>query len=165
MATKRPPKKKAKAPSKKRGQQILLKIPVTYGNLNVGDKTASLGVKVDRANLTLGKADNELCQMRVEATITAKPKGVRNADQGSLNGMEDDTSVSGSFDIGNLSVSDKRIGFGLKVGLKGFEVEELAKFAKREGWVEIHASEDIPDEEKEDETKPDEEKTEAGATS
>lgn len=134
---------------KKPESDALLELPVSFGNLNVGDETARLGVSVSRGALTVSQADKHLCGKRLTGEILARTNGAQ-ADQGALPGLVDDITVEGVFDVGGFTASPKKIGFGLTFLLSASDVTQLARFARREGRVTITGIENIPDDEADD---------------
>lgn len=128
-----------------------LEIPVAFGNLNVGDKTARLGITISRGNMTPSKADKTLCGRRLSGKIVAVPEGVQ-AENEPLPGMEGDIEVKGIFDVKGFGVTSKHITAGLTFAIKGMDVAELAHFAKREGRVVVDKIEEIDEEEESEES-------------
>lgn len=137
--------KTARKPRPKKAASSVIDVPVSFGGVSIGDKTARLGVSVDRNDLTLAQADKNLCGRRLTGTVVAKPPG-DNADQGALPGLEDDTTLQGVFDVKRFGVDESAISFGLTFAVKGLDVASLAHFAKRNGRFQVFEVEAIPDE-------------------
>jgi hypothetical protein len=138
---------------KKTREAETLTYPVAYGNVNIGDKTARLGVSISRANLTVNQADKLFCERRVKLRIIARPAHAA-AEQPTLPGMpEVDFEISATADTKGYSADGKKIGFGLTFVLSGLDIPTLSHFAKREGMLYIEGISDLPAEEegKEDE--------------
>src|SRR5262245_62146532 len=93
------------------GKKKLMELPVQYGNVNIGDKTARIGCNVKRPTLTPTIADKNLCDKRLTAKILARTSG--GADQESIPGMDQDVNVEAVFDCKGFGVSKKAISFGL----------------------------------------------------
>ncbi len=129
---------------KKTESANLLDLTVAFGNISVGDKTARVGVEIDRGDLSVSAADKNLCEKRLTGTIIAKPPGVK-GDQGAFPGMEDDTEMTGIFDVKGVAFSSDQIRIGLTFALASIHVETLAKFAKRAGRLVVQAVDDIPE--------------------
>jgi hypothetical protein len=125
-------------------KELLLDIPVAFGNVSIGDLTARLGVTIDRGSLTVSKADKDLCCRRLTGKIIARPNGVK-GDQDPLPGVGDDFELKGIFDVKGFSTTGKKIGVGLTFSLDGIDVSNLAHFAKREGMLQVDGIEDLPE--------------------
>lgn len=110
----------------------VLDLPVTFGNISIGDKTARVGVTVMREQLSLSQADRNLCERRLNGKIISRPAG-DNPDQASLPGMAFETTLEGVFDVKGFSVSKEALGFGLTFAIAEIDVSNLAHFAKRGG--------------------------------
>lgn len=122
----------------------VLDLAVSYGNVNIGDKTARIGITVARSVLKVTVADKQLCEKRLAGCMVAK-RG--NPDQPTFNGMEDDLELTVMFDVKGFNVSADHISFGLTFALKSVDVQTLAQFAKREGQLIITSIEAIPEDE------------------
>lgn len=133
-------KRKAKGDS----DQIYLELPVSYGNVSIGDQTIRLSLTVNRSKLPLSSADKVLCGKRLEGTILAR-SGDGQAEQKSLEGIEDaDIILTGTFDVKRFSVSGKNISFGLTFNKNSVDKEKLACFAQREGMFTVEGIGSIP---------------------
>lgn len=132
--------------AKKKAPSSVLELPVSFGNVSIGDKTARIGVTVDRSNITVKKADDSICEKRLTGQIIAKPNGEA-PDQGRLQGMErlGDSELDATFDVKGFSVTKDALSFGLTFLLGSVDVAELASFAKREGRLIIEDAEEIPE--------------------
>lgn len=124
----------------------LLELPVSYGNVNIGDEIARLTIKFTRTALALGKADQTFCGKRLTGRIVARA-GDAQGEQDSLPGAEDDAELTGSFDVTALSVTRKTISTGLSFSIASIQVETLARFAKRQGVLIVDEIGDIPEDE------------------
>jgi hypothetical protein len=135
--------------AKKAAAEVVLELPVSFGNLSVGDKTASIGVTVDRKKLRIGQADNHFCGNRLDGEILLLRDGEA-PDQGHLDGFDKhERQLSGSFDVKGFRVSEKLIAFQLVWPLKDLDIEELCHFAKRSGELRVNTVGKIPDEDEE----------------
>ena len=131
----------------KKNKESVMELPVSYGGLSVGDKTARIGVSISRGNLSITKADKAFCCKRLDVSIKAMSNGAQ-ADNQPLPGMEgSDWEVGGVADVKGWSTNGKSITFGLTFNLENVEVETLSHFPKREGTLVVDAVEDIPEEE------------------
>lgn len=132
--------------------EAVMELPVSFGNVNVGDKTARLGISIDREHMkNLKDADRSLCGRRLTGSITVAPAGDQEG-QGTLPGMEDlgKIKLDGIFDCKSLNVSPKAIGTGLTFNLKGLDISTLTHFAKRQGLLTVLTVEDLPEDEPSD---------------
>jgi len=116
-------------------------IPVEYGNVNIGDQVARISMKIDRAKIDDMKALSLLCARRLTGTITVANT---DADPRQKNFFETaSASIEGSFDTKRVSVGPNDFGTGITVALAEIDAEELAKFAKKRGFIWIDNSEPI----------------------
>jgi hypothetical protein len=121
----------------------MLDLQVAFGQVSIGDKTARIGIQIDRGQLTPTQADKNLCELRLAGKIIAKPID-QNPDQQTFPGMELETELAGTFDVKGFSVTRDTIGLGLTFALKSVEIDKLAHFAKRSGRLIVNSVEDIP---------------------
>lgn len=120
-----------------------LELPVVYGVVSFGDKTARIGLTVHRGNLTVTQADKLLVGRRLTCTILARSTG--HAGQESLPGFEEaDPVISGIADVKGIGVGPKNISFGLTFALDGLDNATLSHFSKREGVFTVTEIADIP---------------------
>ncbi len=125
----------------------LLELPVAFGGVSVGDKTARIGCAVDRGEaLGIAEADRHLCEQRLTVRMLARPAG-DNHDQDRLPGMDDDEKLDAVVDVKGFSVSKDSISFGLTFAIASVDVGALAHFAKRAGKLVVTCAEDIPEKE------------------
>lgn len=122
----------------------VLDIPVAFGNVSIGDKTARIGITVDRSSLSVSQADKNLCEKRLSGRIVSKPAGDA-PDQASFPGMEFTTALEGVFDVKGFSVSKDSLGFGLTFAIASVDVSSLAHFAKRAGNLVVADVSAIPE--------------------
>ena len=123
--------------------ECILELPVTFGNLSIGETTARLGIRVSRGNLTVSKADKHLCCKRLSCTIIARSNGAQ-ADQESLPGIDaGDEEINAVCDVKGYSVGGKTISLGLTLMLSMVSIEKLSHFPKREGRVLIESAVEI----------------------
>ncbi len=135
--------------AKKKGPaafDCLLDLPVQFGNVNCGDKTARIGITLDRGGdqLTIAQADKQLVERRLTVRMVARPPG-DNHDQDRLPGMDDDEKLDAVVDVKGFSVSKDTISFGLTFAIASVDVGALAHFAKRAGKLVVTCAEDIPE--------------------
>lgn len=124
-------------------------IPCAYGNVNVGDRTVAISVSVDRKRLSLDDADR-LCGKRLTGRLNAVP-GNDNPDQGTLDGMDAEETLSGVFDVKRFGFSPKAVTTTLSFLIESIDLPTLCSFAKRAGAVVVEDVADIPEDEAGDE--------------
>jgi hypothetical protein len=126
-----------------------LTLPVAYGNVSVGDKTARIGLTIHRGNLNITAADKTFTDKRLSCEITAKPNGDA-PGQNTLPGMEGSgiASLTGVADVKGIRATGSAFNIGLTFNLKMIDVKTLAGFAKREGDLIVNGIEEIPEEDK-----------------
>ncbi len=129
--------------AKQKKTDAVLELPVAYGRVGFGDRTASVGMSIDRANLEAQLADQSFCCRRLTGTIMRQPRGW-DAAQKPLPGTADDMELSGIFDVASLSLTSKKIGMTLTFALDGLDVQRLASFAKCEGRITITGIAPLP---------------------
>jgi hypothetical protein len=126
-----------------------LTLPVAYGNVSVGDKTARISLTIHRGNLAITKADATFTDKRLSWEIKARPNGDA-PGQAALPGMEGSgiMSLTGVADVKGIRATGSAFAIGLTFNLKSIDVKTLAGFAKREGDLIVNGIEEIPDEDK-----------------
>jgi hypothetical protein len=133
--------------AKQKDPDVLLELPVSYGNVAVGENVIRLGAAVSRSNMKIAQADRHLCEQRLKVKLIACPKG-STADQGVLPGMPSgDTEIKTVVDILSYGVNGKRISFGMKMMRGMVRLTDIADFAKRDGRILVYEIEKIPEEE------------------
>ena len=134
--------KKTKQPEAK-----VLDLEVAFGGVSIGDKTARIGVSVERSEISVTQADRNICGRRLTGAILARPNN-DNPDQAVMDGFDDEINLTGIFDVKQIGITPKAVGFGLTFNLQGLDVANLAMFAKRGGHLKIDNVEDIPEAER-----------------
>ena len=120
----------------------LLDLPVSFGDVGIGERTARVGVSVSREELSLSGADKQVCGRRLIGKIVAKDNGAH-GDQGNLSGFED-AEVMGAFDVKRIGVTPKDLSFNLAFNIEDIDVGILGKFAQRNGRLIVGSVEKIP---------------------
>lgn len=129
------------------GNGSVLNVPVEFGGVSIGDQTASVGCRIDRAQMKLGEVDKCLCGKR----LTGKIQIDRNADdspgQQTLPGIERDSGpqVPGSFDVKRIGMSPKDYSFRATFSLGEINIEDLSHFAKAKGRLIVEGIGEIPE--------------------
>lgn len=134
----------------------LLDLPVSFGSVSFGKKTARVGVNVEREHLKIAVADKNLCDRRLSLTIVANGSGDQ-PGQKRLEGMEEELELTGVADVKGFGVHSTTIGFGLTFNAN--EMNRIAlstgihlnHFAAREGRLMIVSVEEIPEDEETEE--------------
>ena len=119
---------------------------VDFGNVSVGDETASITFKTPRPGMTLPQADKTFCGRRLKVLLSKAPP---RDDQGQLFETDDTPEpLEVIADVKRFGVSRKTIGATLNFSLGGppkLDLERLVKFAKCTGSVRIVENIDIPE--------------------
>lgn len=124
-------------------QAAQVNVPVAFGGVSFGDKTARIGVDVSREGFELRDADEYFCDRRLTGEIVLGGAG---DDAGQLSLIPDGAHrIPGVFDVKGFRASAKKISIGLTFGVGEIDRGELARFAKAEGRLLIFQSQDIPD--------------------
>lgn len=131
--------------AKKKNADSVLELEVAFGNVSIGDKTARVGISTERSQISISQADKNLCGRRLTGTILVHAN--ENPDQTTMDGFADDIALPGIFDVKQIGITPKAVGFGLTFALAGLDVSQLAHFAKRNGKLIVNNVEDIPENE------------------
>lgn len=124
----------------------ILTLPVSYGTISVGDKTARIGLTIGRGNLEVVQADRHFTDKRLTCKITARPNGEA-PGQTALPGMDNTQELQGVADVKGIKVTGNAIAIGLTFVIRSIDLEKLTHFAKREGDLTVTEVEKIPDDE------------------
>lgn len=136
----------------------MLRVPVSFGNCNVGDETANLGVKIDRTSggPTLDDMESYFCGKQIVCRIV---RGGPPADQKQIPGTEDAyDEIEGTAKVKGFSVRTKAFSLGLAYDLgQGDRVcpAGLSKFARKKGFLEVESAVMIADGPEEDDDEED----------
>lgn len=156
MATK---KKAKRRPARRPAGKVLVQFPVKCGNVSIGDKTVSVGIKIDRQFCTLSRMEECLVGRRLTGRL--KLGAVAASDdpkQRTLENMDDSNyEVVGVFQTSSVSVTEKTLGVTLNLNMKEIEEGALDRFAKKSAGLIIESvdtvtADDDDDEEEEPET-------------
>lgn len=127
---------------------IEIQIPCDFGGVSIGDATARLGIKIDRNDMSVQKADWLFCGKQLEVTIIL---GRGDPSQMTLPGMEETAGqLKGVVSCKRFGVGPKAFSVGLTFEIGAVEVTALARYAKRAGAIRIHNAEELPDGEDDD---------------
>lgn len=123
-----------------------LNIGVDFGGVSFGDKTARLGVTIDREKIELDRADELFCDRRLTGTVIL---GHTEDDPTQKDLIADAAhTVSGTFDVKGFSCKPSNLTIGLTFGRLEVDPGELSLFAKKSGRLVVTASEEIPEPER-----------------
>ena len=121
----------------------VVKFPCAFGNVNIGDHTARIGVRVARGFLNINAADECLPGHRLDVVAKLNKEGEDPKQQTLLDDIK--WSVKGSADVKQFAVTADNISFGLTFSIADIKVEELSKFAKGTGEIQIMGVGEIPE--------------------
>lgn len=147
------------AKAKAKRPEPVLKIPVKFGNVSIGKKTARVSCTTARGKdgITLAVADKNLVDCRLTGIILSRC-GDAQSNQDSIPGMDgNDIEIEAMFDVKKVSFDHDDIRFGLTFNKKGVDKNDLSMISATNGELVIHTIEEIPDEEKGDDDDEDEE--------
>lgn len=123
----------------KKGSEI--EIPVEFGNVNIGDETVKIGLKVAREKLQIHEADRVFCGRRLTGSIQL---GGYDDGDSQFKLFDTDIEVQGTFDVHRFGVTPKAFTTGLTFKLGEIEVGEISRLAKGRGRLLIDVCEEIP---------------------
>lgn len=119
-----------------------LDVAVSFGNVSIGDEAASVGISVERARLSIDRADETLCGRRLTGRIEARDA---HPDQGHFEFSDGIiAAVEGVFDVASIRVSTKKISATLSFAISAIDIGALCKFAKRGGKLIVAEVADLP---------------------
>jgi hypothetical protein len=127
-----------------RGKKPFLEIPVSYGSVTLYPRQARIGISILASDLSIAQAHEHLCGRRLTATLLARPEGASATQQG-FPGMGGDTTLQGEFDVRSLGLTNGTITATLAFRLQPGTLEDLGRFAKREGMLTIERVGDFTD--------------------
>jgi len=134
---------KRKRSTKKATAKTILDVPVSFGGVSIGQDTARVGIKIERGNLALDRADECFCGKRLTGKIIL---GRRDDAKGQGKLIEDtDYEVAGAFDVKRIGVSPAQISTGLTFALASVDVGDLSHFAKGQGRMVVENVAELPD--------------------
>lgn len=119
---------------------------VTFGSINIGVETASVGIKIGRGVINLNMADELFCGRRLTGKII-----LGKIDEGDGQGklIDDvDHEVQGAFDVSKFSCNKKQIGITASFSLEDIDIAELSVFSSKPGRLVIDSVGEIPEPEK-----------------
>lgn len=138
----------------KKKQESVLDLPVDFGGVSIGDRTARVGVRFDRSAITLADADMAFCGHRLSGLVKL---GGKNDGNGQQVMFDKDLCLEGTFDCKRISADSKQISTGLTFALKDIDIAELAKLSKGSGRLIVLNVAELPDDSDDDDADDDEE--------
>ncbi len=122
----------------------VLEVAVSYGTVTLKPNAVKLGIAIRAVDLPIAEAYRHLCGHRLAATLLARPDGAGATQQG-LPGLDGDTTLRGEFDVKQLSLPNAAtITATLSFPLTPEILDDLGRFAKREGILTIEQVGDLP---------------------
>jgi hypothetical protein len=109
-------------------------IPVKFGNLSVGDKTANLGVVID-GHLDDEQARYFLCGSRLMVTLKVDPQSQDDIKGQETMGFTETQTVNATVDSHSVRLFPSRYSAALVFSLAEIDVGNLAHFAKHSGTM------------------------------
>lgn len=135
----------ATATRKRKTQELSMpdgtKLAVKFGNVGMGDATATVRVTVNREVLNPIAADEMLCGKRLRVLMVLGA-GVDPAQRDFWDDVR--YRVSATVDVKSYGVDPKNVKFGLTFNLTEVEDQPIAKFAKKEGCLVVEEVMNIP---------------------
>lgn len=131
--------KSKKRISKALGQANADRFSVEYGNVSIGEDTASIGIRIPRKIMNIMAADGMFCGRRLLGSIVVHA-GDEDPDQKHLGDVRVAETIRGSFDVKRFGVSPKYITARLAFAISEIEVGDLAKFSKQTGSLIVEQS-------------------------
>lgn len=141
--------------------KVLVQFPVKCGNVSIGDKTVSVGIKIDRQFCTLARMEECLVGRRLTGRLKLGAVAASDAPkQQTLENMDDSNyEVVGVFQTSSVSVTEKTLGVTLNLNMKEIEEGALDKFAKKSAGLIIESVDTVTADD-EDEEEPETEAAE-----
>lgn len=120
----------------------IIDIGVQFGGVSIGDTTARLGVKVDRAVLSIADAAEHFIERRLTLSVAIGGE----ADQAGQRTFWDMTEfeISAVADSKRIGVGGESIAFGLTFAINDVDVATLAKLSKGSGRLKLERVAEIP---------------------
>lgn len=124
------------------GRQKIRKFPVTFRNVNLGQKTAKVGIVVERGNMTLEEAAELFVERRLMGEIVLGANGDGDGQKHLVDDLE--RTIKGSMDVTRFGVGADNFTAGLTFNKNEVDVSELSHFTKGQGRLVIKRADDIP---------------------
>lgn len=124
----------------------LFDVPVAFGQVGLGKTLGRIGIKIDRQQLSLDDCDALLCGKRVTGTVHLGRKDDSPGQKSLIEGR--DIAVAASFDVNGFRVTPEMLGMSLSFNLESIELADVAKLSKGEGRFVAAASDEIPEDER-----------------
>lgn len=126
-----------------------LKLACSFGNVSIGDETASICASIDRALLDMETADGTFCGRTLECILTATTAD-DDPDQQYLDGQEPPIhELACGLSSKGFAVGRKKVRVTLSTKLADLaDVGTFSRFAKLTGMLAVGAVADLPVKEK-----------------
>lgn len=121
----------------------VLEVPVSFGGVSIGEKTARVSMKIQRGDcgLDIVAAEDLFCGRRLTGKIQL---GGKADTPGQTKFIETDVVVDGTFDIHRFGVTPEAFTTGATFSLKEIEIGDLAQFSKGQGRMVVESNDEIP---------------------
>lgn len=127
--------------AKKTKTNDVFDVPVHFGGVSIGDKTARVGVRIDRSALSLDDADKAFCGHRLHGRVQLGGNG---DGPGQKVLFDSDLCLEGTFDVKRISADSSQISTGLTFSLKDIDISELAKLSRGSGRLLVDDIGELP---------------------
>lgn len=128
--SKKPAPAEAADPPKPAKPAKHIKLPCHFKSVNLPDgDSATIGIRILRANLPLGTADNLLCSSQLAVDLS-----LEDGEQQHLKGMEP-TPLEAVAEVKGYSVTAKAINCTLRLHAGGVDPAALARYASKDGSI------------------------------
>lgn len=138
-ATKR--RRRSKSTEPRPRSKALLDVPVSYGNVSIGDTFARLAVKIDKQQLNVETAEEFFCGRRLTGLLFVGDDA--EGQQVMFHGARPE--IDGVFDAKAFRSTPKSIGAGLTFGVNDLDLGVLSKFAKHSGRFTVYDVQGLDD--------------------
>lgn len=119
----------------------LMDVPVSFGDVSIGDGTASIGVSIDRSAVNVETAEQFFCGRRLSGRILVFPSGDDPTQKYIPDTGVGRHEIESVFDCKRFGVSPKKLSTKLSFSLDGIALDELGQCAKRQGrLIAFHSS-------------------------
>jgi hypothetical protein len=132
------------AKKKVKASEVLLDLPVKFGNVSLGVRTGKISFSIDRSQITLAKADEYF----VDRRLTGKLVLGRNGDSSKQTQLVEDLNIEipGAFDVKGFRVgAEKLSSLGATFYLKEVELHDAARFSGGSGRLVVNNVDFIPE--------------------
>ena len=112
-----------------------LDIPVSFGTVSIGKKTAKISMKIERdESLSITDAEESFCGRRLTGKIISGGKG---DSPGQTKFIETDICIEGAFDVHRMGVSETEFSIGATFVKGEIDVAMLGDFSSGSGRMVV----------------------------